>query len=121
MPFTVARTALESGILVLKLSGRMTLGSQIQSFEWDVARDVEQNRSRIAVDMSEIAYVDSAAIGVLVGCHSTAKNAGGQLRIAAPTDRVRAVFKMTGLENVLNVDASVEESVAALSSAPSAS
>jgi len=43
-------------------------------------------------------------IGVLVGCQSVVKNAGGQLRIASVTDRVAKIFRLAGVENVLHVD-----------------
>jgi anti-sigma B factor antagonist len=114
MPFTVDRSTLESGVLLLKLSGTITMGSQLQSFEWAVEEETKKNNNRIVVDLSQITYLDSAGVGVLVGCHGVAKNSGGAMRLAGPTDRVKAIFKLTGLEKVLHIDATLDAAVAAL-------
>ena len=66
MPFEVERTALDSGVMVLSLSGSMTMGNQIQQFEWTLQELTKKNQNRIVLDMSKITYVDSSAIGVLV-------------------------------------------------------
>lgn len=114
MPFTTERNVLDSGIVVLKLAGTMTMGAQLQQLEWDIADLLKNNQKRIAVDMAAITYLDSSAIGAIVGASGSVRNGGGQLRLAAVTDRVKTIFKMTGLERVLGVDATVDEAVAKL-------
>ena len=84
------------------------MGAQLQQLEWDINELVKNNQKRIAVDMGSVTYLDSSAIGALVGISGSTRTAGGQLRLAAVTDRVKTIFKMTGLERVLGVDASVE-------------
>jgi anti-sigma B factor antagonist len=115
MPFEVERSALDSGVTVLALSGSMTMGNQIQQFEWTLQELTKKNQNRIVLDMSKILYVDSSAIGVLVACHGSLKGSGGQLRLAGVTSRVSAVFKMTGVDKLLNVDPTRDDSVSALS------
>ena len=115
MAFDVVSSALESGVQVLTLSGTMTMGSQLQRFEWMVENLLKEQHTRIVVDMSKIGYLDSSAIGVLVACQSLAKNSGGQLRLAAVGDRVGMIFKMAGVVGVLVVDTTTDEAVLALS------
>jgi anti-sigma B factor antagonist len=116
MPFETNRTPLDSGVLVLILTGTMTMGTQLQRFEWMVEELTKSQQNRIVVDMSEITYVDSSAIGVLVGCYGTVKNSGGQFRLAGLTDRVAKIFKMGGVDTVLLIDANRDAAVAAVSS-----
>jgi anti-sigma B factor antagonist len=115
MPFEVERSALDSGVMVFALSGSMTMGNQLQQLEWAIQELTKKNQNRIVVDMSKISYLDSSAIGVLIGCHGTVRDSGGQLRLAGVTSRVSAVFKMTGVDKVLSVDATRDDSVSALS------
>jgi len=115
MPFDVVRTTLDSGVMVLALSGSMTMGSQLLELEGAMQELIKANQKRIVVDMSKISYLDSSAIGALVACHSNMKNAGGQLRLAGVNARVSTVFKMTGVDKVLSIDQTRDDSVSALS------
>lgn len=114
MPFEVERSALDSGVTVLALSGTMTMGNQLQELEWAVEELARAPQSRIVFDMERITYLDSSALGVLIGCHSAVHKAGGQLRIAGMNDRVCAILRMTGVDTVLRLDASRDHSVTAL-------
>jgi len=73
------------------------------------------NQNRIVLDMSKITYLDSSAIGVMVGCHGSLRTARGQLRLAGVTSRVAAVFRMTGVDKLLSLDPTRDDSVSALS------
>jgi anti-sigma B factor antagonist len=114
MPFELEQTTLDSGVVVLTLSGTMTMGNQLQRFEWTVEEATKNNQNRIVLDMSQIAYLDSSGIGVLVGCTGKVKSAGGQLRLAGVTDRVMSILKMTGVDRVLNLDLGKDAAIAAL-------
>ena len=91
MPFNLVHTAMDSGVQVLALSGTMTMGSELQSFESAVESLTKDQQNRIVVDMSQISYLDSSAIGVLVGCQGLVKTCGGQMRLAAVASRVKGV------------------------------
>jgi anti-sigma B factor antagonist len=113
MPFEVDRSTLDSGVIVLSLSGSMTMGNQLQKLEWTVEELIKNQQNRIVLDMSKITYLDSSAVGVLVGCHGLAKNAGGQLRVAGTTERVGTIFKMSGVDAILSLDATRSDSESA--------
>jgi anti-anti-sigma regulatory factor len=61
MPFEVERSALDSGVTVLVLSGSMTMGNELQQLEWTLQELTRKNQNRIVLDMSKISYLDSAA------------------------------------------------------------
>ena len=115
MPFEVERSAVDSGVVVLALSGTMTMGNQLQQLEWTIQELTKNNQNRIVLDMSKITYLDSSALGVLIGCHGSLRGTGGQLRLAGVSGRISAVLKMTGTDKVLSVDPTRADSVAALS------
>lgn len=114
MQLEIQRSDLDSGVVLLTLSGPMTTTSQVQKLEWSVEELARSGQIRIVLDMSQISHLDSSAIGVLVGAHLLVKDAGGQLRLASVADRVRMVFKIAGVEAVLSVDRTTEDAVAAL-------
>jgi anti-anti-sigma factor len=120
MPFQAERSALDSGVMVLALSGTMTMGNQLEQLESAVRAMATSNRYRIVLDMSRITYLDSSAIGVLVSCHGTVRHAGGQLRLAGVTARVGTIFKMTGVGELFTLDPTRDIAVSALAPKPSA-
>jgi len=115
MQFEIERQVMDSGVLVLALSGTMTSTSPIRDFELLVEELAHNQQTRIVVDMAGISHIDSSAIGILVGSHMLVKESGGQLRLAALTDRVRTVFKIAGVENMLYLDPNRDFAVSALS------
>jgi stage II sporulation protein AA (anti-sigma F factor antagonist) len=114
VPFETKQTDLASGVVVLAVSGSMTMGGELQRFEWQVERLIKENKNRLVLEGSQLTYLDSAGIGVLVKCSGLAKAAGGRLHLAAPTERVMNTLKMVSLDTLLAIDASLDAAVAAL-------
>lgn len=115
MPLRVDRTTLESKIEVLTLSGSLTLGRDAQEFEKAVEQLASDGQNRIVVDLREVSFVDSAGIGILVGCHGKVTASGGKFRVAGAGSRVMNVLRITKVDSLLRVDASSEESIRAIS------
>ena len=57
------------------------------------------------MDISNIGYVDSAAIGCLMDLYRQATAAGGALKLAGVQKRVETMLTMTGAHNFLEVHA----------------
>jgi anti-sigma B factor antagonist len=69
---------------------------------------VESGTPRIVVDLAETTFLDSSALGALVAGLKTARQAGGDLRIARPTESVLTVFRLTNMDKVLRPRDDVE-------------
>ena len=62
----------------------------------DGAKEVE-------ADFTEVAYIDSTGIGVLVGAAHRAQESGSVLIVANPQKNVERVFTLLGVDKDLNV------------------
>jgi anti-anti-sigma factor len=71
-----------------------------------VARDLW-----IIVDLAALEFIDCCALGVLGRVRAQARQAGGDLLLAAPRGPVRRILALTGLIDVFSVHASVEDAV----------
>ena len=58
---------------------------------------------RVALDMSEATYIDSAAIGWLISISKSFDNAGGKLAVFGLTPSVSRVLKMMRIEKVMAI------------------
>jgi anti-sigma B factor antagonist len=53
---------------------------------------------KLILDMTEVPYIDSAAMGVLVGAYVSREKSGKELLLVGVTPRVRSVLQVTQVE-----------------------
>ena len=58
----------------------------------------------VAVDLTEVPFVESSGIAVLIAEHKRRVAAGGQLVITGSSPLTLRVFDLTGVDGVLNLD-----------------
>ena len=93
----VQRPGAREGIEVLSLSGPFTLGNMFQ-----VQRTLQQVNVRYLIfDISQVPYMDSAALGLLVHSYVSAQKNGRKMAVAGASPRIMALFEMTKLDNLL--------------------
>jgi anti-sigma B factor antagonist len=91
------------GIMILDLSGRITLGEGSVTLR-DAVRDVlAKGTKHILLNLAEITYIDSSGIGELVSAFTTVKNAGGELKLLNLTKKVHDLLQITKLYTVFDV------------------
>lgn len=58
----------------------------------------------VVVDLSEVTFIDSTALGVLVAAHRRLQAGGCHLTLRGASSRIRTVLDTTGLTKVLDID-----------------
>jgi hypothetical protein len=106
MPFELTQIDHESGVSIIALSGKLTMGSQPMDLVWAIDGLLKQQKNRIVLDFAEVAYMDSAALG--------------ELRLASPTERVVSILKIARLYDHIGPDASRDISIQRLTTDSSA-
>lgn len=86
---------------VIALSGRLdtVTAPQLQEIlipEFDKSKQIE-------LDFSELAYVSSAGLRVLLMGEKTAKAKGGSMTLANVSGEIMEVFEMTGFADMLTI------------------
>jgi anti-sigma B factor antagonist len=100
-------TSTVHGVGVVTPKGRLNMVSarRLKELLTDL---VTSGTNRIVVDMAETTFLDSSGLGALIAGLKSARQAGGDLRIARPTPSVMTVFELTNLDKVLRARDSVE-------------
>ena len=65
----------------------------------------------LVIDLTNVDFIDSVGLGVVVGALKRVRAGGGELRVVAPTDRVRSLFAVTRLDEIIDVVDSIDEAV----------
>jgi anti-sigma B factor antagonist len=63
-------------------------------------------------DMAGVPYMDSAGIGVITNYYVSAAGRGNKVIVAGASSRILDVFKVTRVDNIIPMAASVEEAEA---------
>src|SRR5271170_7748429 len=101
MILSLERRKVEPDIAVIDMTGRITMGSDSQKIEWGLAELLKENQKKVIFDLSEVTYLDSSGIGILMMCHAKLKKAGGALRIAGAREMVEEALEMTSLNKIV--------------------
>lgn len=57
---------------------------------------IEGGQTSVVVDMSEVSFIDSSGLRVLIGGYKAADSAGGRLRVGSPSESVVRLLEITG-------------------------
>jgi len=79
---------------------------------------INAGRRRLVLDLSDVTFIDSTAIGVLAGAVARLDKVGGcSLNVVATHEKVLEIFEITGLDSVITMHGSCDEAVSVLAMA----
>ena len=93
---------MESGVVVVRPTGRLNM-TAARMLREELHAVVESGGSRVVVDLSGVEFIDSSGLGALLSGLKAARQAGGDLHIAAPNRQAITVLELTNLNRVLRV------------------
>ena len=105
------RTGAHPGQHVLSVRGTITLETVVQ-FQ-DAVRASAADPFLI-IDLTEVSYVDSSALGAFVQAYVSCAKSGRRLALVGPNHRVRTVFRLTSLDILFPTYVTLPEAEAAL-------
>jgi len=99
---------------VLALTGPLTAatGSVFQN-----AMRREAPADTIILDLSEVPYIDSSGLGLLVSAYVTREKAGRKMVLSGVNQRVQRLLEVTHTSSLFLIFSTPEEAIATLSSA----
>ena len=73
----------------------------------------EEKPKRLVVDLSQVPYIDSSGIAVLIGAMQSLEHEGGVFLLAGAQEGVRMIFESAKLDQYFRLYPDVESAVAA--------
>lgn len=78
----------------------------------DALRELKDaGKKNVVVDLGGVRFMNSSGLGMLIAGMTTMRNAGGDLRLANATDRIRSLLVIAKLLSVFKNYESVDEAV----------
>jgi anti-sigma B factor antagonist len=104
---------LDRAVTQVSLSGELDLGVAVvlrQSLD-DLIRD---GQVRLLIDLSDVSFIDSTALGVLLHTSKKLRRRHGRLAVVCPNPAMRNLFELVGHNLLFPVDDSVDQALAHL-------
>jgi anti-anti-sigma factor len=114
MPVSASIGRHDDECAVVTLTGPITLGSSLSLAESQVRALINGGARKIVLDLSRVDHIDSAGLGMLVYAYGSLCSRGGALRLCGVAPRVLSVLEVTRTNTLLSIDATLEDSLAAL-------
>lgn len=102
---------MDGGVLEVKLMGEIDHHSAV-SVRSDIDGLIFDLRpQKVVLDLSEISFMDSSGLGLIMGRYALIKDFGGTLSLRAPTVAVMKILTLAGMERMIKIEKSIKEEV----------
>jgi len=107
-----------SDIVLIRISGRVTVTDGTPEFDAALQRLVQLGHVKLILDVAEVPYIDSTALGAILRTHATVTRRGGTLKLLHVKGHVRELLELTRLLSVLEAFESEAQAFASVASIP---
>jgi anti-sigma B factor antagonist len=101
------------------LQRRIVFGEETTTLR-PFVKDLWNKSHQIVLDLGDVTHIDSGGLGTLVGLYTSARNVGGDIKLAKIGSRVNEPLQVTKLVTLLEVFDKVEDAAAAFKRAAAA-
>jgi anti-sigma B factor antagonist len=116
--FALSEDALDDDRHVVAVRGEIDLFTAPE-LKQKLTDAIEGGKSRIVVDLTETSFLDSTALGVLIGAVKRLRSRDGALVIVNVDQNIAKTFEITGLDQIFTIVGTRDDAVAALDQASS--
>lgn len=96
----------QGDVRVLKIHGPLLINN---FFEFQEQVRKQPAPKGLIIDLSDVPYMDSAALGTIVGVHVSCDRAGRKYVLLNPSERVTSLFAMSQVDTFLVTRKTMEE------------
>jgi len=111
--FSLTQESIDDERHVVAVAGEIDLFTAPE-LKQALADAVESGRSRIVVDLTQTTFLDSTALGVLIGAVKRLRSRDGILTIVNTDPNIAKTFEITGLDQIFTIRPTRDEAVEAL-------
>ena len=110
MELNIESERTDSGIAVIIVAGELDLYTAPRLKE-NLLAALEDGVLKVVIDMAGVHFIDSSALGVLIGGVKRLKPKGGRLILVSVDENVNWIFQITGLNSVFDIYSSRDDAL----------
>jgi anti-sigma B factor antagonist len=107
--FAIVDRDLDDGTSIVAVAGELDL-TTAPRLKWMLHDLVQAGRARLVIDLTDTTFMDSTALGVLVGVNRSL-GAGSRLAIVCSRSSVLKIFELSGMDGVFTIVPTLDEAL----------
>lgn len=101
--------------VVVELKGDVLGGDDTKNFNELLHKLIDEGKKNVVVDLSEVKFMNSSGLGMLISGLTTMKRENGSLKLACVTEKIESLLIITKLITIFESYESVDEAVKSFS------
>jgi anti-sigma B factor antagonist len=102
------KTVCDDGVCVATVTGEVDVYTSPQ-LKVRLLEAIDGGCTRLVILLDDVSFIDSSGLGVLVGALRRLKERGDELRLVCTRDQILKIFRITGLDKVFPIVATLDE------------
>jgi anti-sigma B factor antagonist len=112
----IKQTDLQEGkIIVLELRGNYVGGEETDELRDTIKKLSDEENLKLVMDLGEVSYLNSSALGVLIAAHANYVKRGGKIKLCQLNKNLENLFVITKLSLIFDSYPSQIEAIASFS------
>lgn len=105
------KTSEKYSAVIVELKGNVIGGPETEEFSKLLHSYLDEGKKNIVVDLSNVKFMNSSGLGMLISGFTTMKNGGGSLKLAGATEKINSLLVITKLITIFENFDSIDEAV----------
>ncbi len=101
--------AKENNLMIVSLEGNLIGKEQVSDLMNEIVDGLEDGIKNVLVDLSNMQYMNSTGLNILVNILTKTRSKDGEVIIANVPDKINKLLIITKLNSVFNIQATVEQ------------
>jgi anti-sigma B factor antagonist len=113
---SIKQTSLHDGkIVILELKGNYVGGDETDDLRDEIKKISEKGNTKLIIDLGEVSYLNSSALGVLIAAHANYAKRDGKIKLCQLNKNLENLFVITKLSLIFDSFPSQVEAIASFS------
>ncbi len=105
-------------VVILEFSGKVMGGPDSDKVKEAISELVEGGVKKALIDLSDVPWMNSSGVGILISAYTSMKNAGAQVKFLNINERVKSILMVTKLLTVFESYYNREDALASFRTNP---
>lgn len=104
------QTDFRGDIAVITVEGEHLDASTHSAFVQQL-KPITENYSKLVLNIAALEFMDSSGIGVILGTMRRARAAGGDVKLAEPTESINSIFELVRMNRLIEIFDNVDSAI----------
>ena len=107
----ITRTEVIGDVIVVGVKGKLMGTGDTDECHKRVKQFIAEGHIKAIVDLTQVEWVNSRGLGMLIACFTSCRNNGGDMKIVGASAKTKSLLQMTRLSTVFEMYDTVDQAI----------